>query len=217
MGFKARGIACYVKHMQELLHFAHERGVHVAIEAAGVPPTLLAAMQVTRRAGRVALLGNPAADVTIPAALISQIMRREIDLVGRWNSDYSVYGDDDDWHTAIKQAIARAADADSLKVIIDWNSRIAATSSSGPKGRKSKAQGGDAQHRGPGLSCRCPFRNSLLRPCRPWRSMKIHNPGRRRGRLCPGLSSRAPSGLIAPRKLANLATFLAPVHRCSVR
>lgn len=77
------------------------RGVHVAIEAAGVPPTLLAAMQVTRRAGRVALLGNPSADVTIPMALISQIMRREIDLVGTWNSDYSVYGDDDDWRTVL--------------------------------------------------------------------------------------------------------------------
>lgn len=77
------------------------RGVHVAIEAAGVPPTMLAAMEVTRRAGKVALLGNPSADVTLPASLISQIMRREIDLVGTWNSDYSVYGDDDDWRTVL--------------------------------------------------------------------------------------------------------------------
>ncbi|MDX1946279.1 MAG: galactitol-1-phosphate 5-dehydrogenase [Pirellulaceae bacterium] len=77
------------------------RGVHVAIEAAGVPPTLLAALQVTRRAGRVVLLGNPAADVTIPAGLLSQVMRREIDLFGTWNSDFSVYGDDDDWRTVL--------------------------------------------------------------------------------------------------------------------
>lgn len=77
------------------------RGVHVAIEAAGVPPTTLAAMQVTRRAGRVVLLGNPAADVTIPASLLSQVMRREIELLGTWNSDFSVYGDDDDWRTVL--------------------------------------------------------------------------------------------------------------------
>jgi L-iditol 2-dehydrogenase len=62
---------------------------------------MLAAMGVTRRAGRVVLLGNPSKDVTIPADLISQIMRREIDLLGTWNSDYSVFGDDDDWRTVL--------------------------------------------------------------------------------------------------------------------
>lgn len=44
MGFKARGIACYVKHMKELLHFAHERGVRwLTIEPMSClaePPTL---------------------------------------------------------------------------------------------------------------------------------------------------------------------------------
>jgi L-iditol 2-dehydrogenase len=78
-----------------------ERGVHVAIEAAGVPPTMLAALEIVRRAGRVVLLGNPAGDVTLPAALISQLMRREVDVLGTWNSDFSVYGDDDDWRTVL--------------------------------------------------------------------------------------------------------------------
>ena len=77
------------------------RGVHVAIEAAGVPPTMLAALKVTRRGGRVVMLGNPAADVTLPAALISQLMRREVSILGTWNSDFSVYGDDDDWRTTL--------------------------------------------------------------------------------------------------------------------
>ena len=78
------------------------RGVHVAIEAAGVPATFVTALKVTRRAGRVVMLGNPSADVTLPASLISQIMRREVDLFGTWNSDYSVYGDDDDWRTSLE-------------------------------------------------------------------------------------------------------------------
>ena len=76
-------------------------GVHVAIEGAGVPPTMLAALEATRRSGRMVLLGNPNADVTIPAALISQCMRREIEILGTWNSDYSVYSDDDDWRTVL--------------------------------------------------------------------------------------------------------------------
>lgn len=86
------------------------RGVHVSIEAAGVPQTMTAAMQVARRAGRVVLLGNPAKDVTIPAALLSQCMRREIDILGTWNSDYSVHGDDDDWRTVLAAMASGALD-----------------------------------------------------------------------------------------------------------
>ena len=86
------------------------RGVHVAIEAAGVPPTMLAALEVARRAGRVVLLGNPSGDVKLPASLISQVMRRELDIFGTWNSDYSVYGDDDDWRTVLAAMSAGTLD-----------------------------------------------------------------------------------------------------------
>jgi len=77
------------------------KGAHLAIEAAGVPATLTAAIEAARRGGAVVLLGNPSSDVTLPAALISRMMRREIDLVGTWNSDYSAAGNDDDWSAAI--------------------------------------------------------------------------------------------------------------------
>ena len=79
----------------------HGNGVQVSIEAAGVPPTMIAALQATARGGRTVLLGNPSADVTLPAALISQLMRREVDVVGTWNSDYSAHGDHDDWRTSL--------------------------------------------------------------------------------------------------------------------
>lgn len=77
------------------------RGAHVTFEAAGVPPTMIAALEATRRSGRCVMLGNPGADVTLPAPLISQCMRREITMVGTWNSGYSVFGDDDDWRTTL--------------------------------------------------------------------------------------------------------------------
>lgn len=81
------------------------KGAHVCIEAAGVPQTYLYALGSVRRGGSVVLLGNPAADVTLPASLISQLMRREVSLLGTWNSDYSVSGNDDDWRTVL-QAMA---------------------------------------------------------------------------------------------------------------
>ncbi|MDE0482949.1 MAG: galactitol-1-phosphate 5-dehydrogenase [Candidatus Poribacteria bacterium] len=81
------------------------KGAHVCIEAAGVPQTYLYALGSVRRGGNVVLLGNPAADVTLPASLISQLMRREVSLLGTWNSDYSVSGNNDDWRTVL-QAMA---------------------------------------------------------------------------------------------------------------
>lgn len=76
-------------------------GADLTFDGAGVPPTLLAALESTRRGGRVVLLGNPSGDVTVPATLISQLMRREVSIHGTWNSDYSVHGNDDDWRTVL--------------------------------------------------------------------------------------------------------------------
>jgi L-iditol 2-dehydrogenase len=76
-------------------------GASVCIEGAGVPATLVAALRACRRGGRVAMLGNPSADVTVPAALLSQAMRREVSILGVWNSDYSARGGDDDWRASL--------------------------------------------------------------------------------------------------------------------
>ncbi len=78
------------------------QGAHVCIESAGVSITFTQAVAATRRCGRMVILGNPAGDVTLPAALISQAMRREIDLIGTWNSEYSAAGNDDDWHDVLR-------------------------------------------------------------------------------------------------------------------
>ena len=77
------------------------KGAHVAIEAAGVPQTYRDALGSVRHGGSVVLLGNPIADVTLPATLISQLMRREVTLLGTWNSDYSTAGNDDDWRAVL--------------------------------------------------------------------------------------------------------------------
>ncbi len=89
-------------------------GAEVCVEAAGVPATMLQAISAARVRGRVVLLGNPSADVTLPATLISQAMRRELDLLGTWNSFFSAAGNNDDWHTVLQAVASRAIDLDSL-------------------------------------------------------------------------------------------------------
>lgn len=82
------------------------RGADVTVEAAGVPATFTAAVGAAAAAGRVVMLGNPSGDVTLPAKLISQIMRRELALLGTWNSSYSASGLPDDWRTVLAAVAA---------------------------------------------------------------------------------------------------------------
>lgn len=81
-------------------------GAAVCIEAAGVPITMIQASKAVARAGRLVLMGNPSADVTLPAAVISQLMRREVSLWGTWNSFYDPEAATDDW----RESLAAMAD-----------------------------------------------------------------------------------------------------------
>jgi L-iditol 2-dehydrogenase len=100
--------------VEAIREITHGAGVAVAVEAAGVPQTLLAAIRSVGRGGRVTLLGNPSADVTLPAELISRIMRQEIALCGVWNSTYSVLGGADDWRAVLNAMAAGTLDAERL-------------------------------------------------------------------------------------------------------
>ena len=76
-------------------------GAAVCVEAAGVPVTTVQACRAVQRAGRMVLMGNPSADVTLPSPVISQMMRREISLWGTWNSFYDPEAATDDWRAAL--------------------------------------------------------------------------------------------------------------------
>lgn len=77
------------------------RGADVCVDAAGVPQATVQVLRAAKHGGVIVLLGNPTGDVSIPAELISRLMRREVQIVGTWNSDYGALGEDDDWHCAL--------------------------------------------------------------------------------------------------------------------
>jgi len=89
-------------------------GAFMCVEGAGVPQTFVQAAACTARGGKMIILGNPAADVTLPASLISQLMRREVELLGTWNSDYSSAGNDDDWRASLAGMASGAVQLKSL-------------------------------------------------------------------------------------------------------
>jgi L-iditol 2-dehydrogenase len=100
--------------VQKVNELTQGQGADVCIEAAGCPPTTLQALAAARRGGRVVLLGNPSSDVTLPQALISQIMRREIQILGTWNSEYSHTGNHNDWSDALAAMAERRIDLEPL-------------------------------------------------------------------------------------------------------
>ena len=75
-------------------------GVDLAIEAAGVPATLVQALQMVRPLGRVVIMGNPSRDVTLPQAVVSQVLRKELTIRGTWNS-HMVELPVDEWRVAL--------------------------------------------------------------------------------------------------------------------
>lgn len=62
------------------------RGVDCAVEACGLPATLLQALEAVATFGQVVLLGDHHFDTTLPAPLVSSLLRREVAIYGTWNS-----------------------------------------------------------------------------------------------------------------------------------
>lgn len=114
LGFQAAFHAGQVDAVEKVRELTGGHGAEVCVEGAGVPATMRQAIAAARVGGRVVLLGNPSADVTLPAGLISQAMRRELDILGTWNSSFSPAGNNDDWHAVLGAVAAGAIDLDSL-------------------------------------------------------------------------------------------------------
>ena len=100
--------------VEKINELTASHGAEVCVEGAGVPVTLNQAIAAARNGGRVVILGNPSADVTLPAGLISQAMRRELDILGTWNSSFSAAGNNDDWRAVLAAVASGAIDLDCL-------------------------------------------------------------------------------------------------------
>jgi L-iditol 2-dehydrogenase len=114
LGFSQTFDSRQVNAVEQIAALSGGEGAEVCVEAAGVPATMNQAIAAARMGGRVVLLGNPSADVTLPAKLISQAMRRELDILGTWNSNFSAAGNSDDWRAVLQGVQRGAIDLDSL-------------------------------------------------------------------------------------------------------
>ena len=70
------------------------------LEASGTPEGFRLAINMAARSGRVCLMGNISGDLVIPQKEVSNILRRELTLVGTWNSSYQG-GNPSDWTVSL--------------------------------------------------------------------------------------------------------------------
>ncbi|MCV7226723.1 galactitol-1-phosphate 5-dehydrogenase [Mycolicibacterium komossense] len=62
------------------------RGLDAVVEASGFPSAFLQCLEAAAPQGQILLLGDLKGDVTIPQSLISSFIRRELVIIGTWNS-----------------------------------------------------------------------------------------------------------------------------------
>lgn len=91
--------------MAKVLGFEKYDGqaVDVAVEASGASPCLNAALNSVKAFGRVVIVGNAGADMTIKKENYAHILRKQLNIFGSWNSDFS--SKINDWKESL-QAIA---------------------------------------------------------------------------------------------------------------
>jgi threonine dehydrogenase-like Zn-dependent dehydrogenase len=75
-------------------------GADVSVEGVGLPRTFAQAAGAARKQGRVVLLGNMRGDVALAESQFSDLLRRELTLIGTWNSRVRPPGDND-WTRAL--------------------------------------------------------------------------------------------------------------------
>ena len=68
------------------------RGVDCAVEASGLPVTMIQTIETAAVFGQVMLLGDHHHDVPLSGPLISSMLRRELTVYGTWNSKITPAG-----------------------------------------------------------------------------------------------------------------------------
>ncbi len=75
-------------------------GADVFFDCVGKTQTIEEAIRCTAAAGKVMLVGNPASDVSLAKDVYWKILRRQLTLMGTWNSSFT-HESTDDWHVVL--------------------------------------------------------------------------------------------------------------------
>ena len=75
--------------LERIMDETEGRGADVAVEAAGVSKTVIQCIELVRKRGKIILLGNIKGSTVLEEKFLSLILRKELNLYGSWNSDFT--------------------------------------------------------------------------------------------------------------------------------
>jgi L-iditol 2-dehydrogenase len=87
---------------EEWEKFLEKNNFDVVVEATGVPKSFANSIKLTKEGGKCLWMGNITDDLTIDKKTVSSILRKEIKVIGTWNSDYDPQKKSDDWRESIE-------------------------------------------------------------------------------------------------------------------
>ena len=100
--FREKGISAVLSDLEDRAALAETpnlSGYTHVIDFVSTSESLEAALGIMGPRGTLCLVGNPKEDVAIPRSAYSQILRREMRIVGAWNSEFGT--DDSDWDEVV--------------------------------------------------------------------------------------------------------------------
>lgn len=81
------------------------------LEAVGTSSAICNAIRATNAGGITVLMGNPAGAITLPQDVYWRILRKQISLVGTWNSAYGLSTARSDWEEVVEALEKKKIDA----------------------------------------------------------------------------------------------------------
>ena len=84
------------------------RGVDACIEGAGATQTWESCILAVKSFGHVVCMGNPFGDMTLTQSTYSQLLRKQLNIRGTWNSSYN--DSRNDWRTTLDAITKRIVD-----------------------------------------------------------------------------------------------------------
>ncbi|MDF2613745.1 MAG: dehydrogenase [Clostridia bacterium] len=99
MGYKFAINNASANWQEEIMAITNGKGTDIAIEGAGVASALGGCLNVVKPQGKVVLMGNPIGDMNLPQHDYWEVLRKQLTVVGTWNSSYTQKKND--WQIAL--------------------------------------------------------------------------------------------------------------------
>lgn len=98
---------CYCDSRKEdvskwIMEHTDNKGADMFFECVGKNETVSQALELTAPAGKVILIGNPASDMVFQKARYWRILRKQLMILGTWNSSFT-HSIEDDWHYVMER------------------------------------------------------------------------------------------------------------------